>query len=237
MEEMERNIDLEFKLVLGKPILVEKVGFLYPLNINEIVNMGIMTYYQLISLIVCDIEEIKKIDKNCSSTLESIIKISLETNENKIIILNFLSTLFREQVNLNDVGFLSLGNVEEKTLRIIDSDSYEEIKRILMHQNCIKKPEKKSKKLLKFEARLAKMRKKYGKENDTSLIEIVSAISAKHPSINLLNVGELTIYQLYDQLTRLNMIESYNFNFEAMCNGASSDDVKTKHWSSRIDNE
>lgn len=233
---MERDIDLESKLLLGKPILIEKVGFLYPININEIISKGVMTYYQLISLLVSDIEEIKKIDNDCLTTLDSIVKVCLENNENKITILNFLSVLFKEQVDLHETD-LCLGNSEENNIRIIDSDNYEEIKKVIMLQNCVKKPEKKSKKLLKFEARLAKMRKKYGKENDTSLIEIVSAISAKHPSINLLNIGELTIYQLYDQLSRLNMIESYEFNFEAMCNGASSDDAKTKHWSSRIDNE
>jgi len=233
---MERDINIESKLLLGKPILIETIGFLHPLNINEIVDMGVMNYYKLLSLLTYDIEDIKKVD-NSLTTLDYVIKICLETNENRITILNFLSVLFREQVNLQDEGFLSLGNAEEKSMRIIDLNSYEEIIKIIMLQNCMKKPEKKSKMLLKFEARLAKMRKKYGKENDTSLIEIVSAISAKHPSINLLTVGGLTIYQLYDQLTRLNMIEGYEFNFEAMVNGASSDNAKTKHWSSRIDNE
>jgi len=237
IETVERDINIECKLLLGKPILIEKVGFLYPLTINEIIDMGVIDYYQLLSLLTYDIEEIQKIDNNLT-TLDYIIKICSETNENKITILNFLSFLFREQVNLNDTELeFYLGDIENKNIRIIDLKSYESIIKIIMLQNCFKKQVKKSDKILKFEARLAKMRKKYHKEDNTTLVEIISAISAKHPSINLLTVGGLTIYQLYDQLSRLNMIESYEFNFQAMCNGASSDDAKTKHWSSRIDKE
>lgn len=44
--------------------------------------------------------------------------------------------------------------------------------------------------------------------NEYSLANIISAVSAKHPSINLTNVWDLTILQLYDQFYRLNIISS-----------------------------
>ena len=233
-----RDVELEFKLVLGKPLLVEKVGFLYPLSINEIDGIGLMTYYQLVSLLTCDEEEIKKSTGQDLKTMDYILKICLETKESRDMILSFLTILFKEEVYIHEIGLFCLGEKDKKNVRTINLINYEEIKKIIKLQNCIKEVEKKSEKVRKFEDRLAVMRKKYGKENETTLVEILSAISAKHPSINLLNIGELTIFQIYNQLNRLSMIEAYQFNFDCMINGASSDDAsKTKHWSSRIDEQ
>ena len=51
-----------------------------------------------------------------------------------------------------------------------------------------------------------KAKKKEQPSNDYTLPNIISAVCAKHPSLNLLNIWDLTILQLYDQFRRLNFI-------------------------------
>jgi len=267
MVQKERDIDLEFKLLLGKPIPINRlvdenlynIANLYPLTINQIYEIGLNNYYMVVNILLQHIDNIKnmikvknekdiKNNRNlsieekeeinvanlCKSTLDYIIKTCFKNPPIRDIIIDFLSRLFHEPVVLQRTGCFCLGKNGE---RIITNRDYEEIKRVIKLQNCIKDQKKKSDKVIKFEARLAEMRKKYNKENNNTIIEVISSISAKSNSINLLNICELTIYQLYDQLTRLNMIEGYEFNFESLLNGAKKEDIgETKHWSTRIDN-
>lgn len=51
-----------------------------------------------------------------------------------------------------------------------------------------------------------KAKKKEQPSNDYTLPNIISAVCAKHSSLNLLNIWDLTILQLYDQFRRLNVI-------------------------------
>lgn len=53
---------------------------------------------------------------------------------------------------------------------------------------------------------LDKAKKKEQPSNDYTLPNIISAVCAKHSSLNLLNIWDLTILQLYDQFRRLNVI-------------------------------
>lgn len=52
----------------------------------------------------------------------------------------------------------------------------------------------------------AKKKEDLAASNDFTLPNIISAVCAKHPSLNLLNIWDLTILQLYDQFRRLNVI-------------------------------
>jgi len=48
------------------------------------------------------------------------------------------------------------------------------------------------------------------KEDVVLLDDIISSVAARHPSLNLLNIWDLTVYQLYDQYHRLRTIDDYN---------------------------
>ena len=70
----------------------------------------------------------------------------------------------------------------------------------------------------------AKIKKQLNKENlnddDITLKDLVSVLTAKHPSLNLLNVWDVNIYQFNDQFKRMQLIENYDIGIRSLLAGA-----------------
>jgi len=82
---------------------------------------------------------------------------------------------------------------------------------------------------------LKKIKEKYAKrEKSQDIVDIMSAVSSKHPSINVFNCGSLTMYQLIDSYKRLNAVDSYFISIDSILAGASNDEVKVKHWGEKL---
>lgn len=58
----------------------------------------------------------------------------------------------------------------------------------------------------------AKQKEKKKADKDMELSNVISAVSNRHPTINPINIWELTIYQLYDSFSRLQVNEIYDLN-------------------------
>lgn len=52
-------------------------------------------------------------------------------------------------------------------------------------------------------------REKKGQDKRFELSNIISAVAAHHPSLNMINIWDLTIYQLYNQFARLGVNEIF----------------------------
>ena len=89
--------------------------------------------------------------------------------------------------------------------------------------------------------RSRKIKKEYeakiSKNNDYTLHDIISAVCARHPSINPINVNNLSYYQLIEQYKRLSSIDVYT---PCLVGNATEDYIKknnVKHYVSKIENE
>lgn len=74
-------------------------------------------------------------------------------------------------------------------------------------------------------------------KNNISLHEIMSAICARHPSINPLNIADLSYYQLIEQYKRLGSIDKY---MPCLYGNATEDYIKknnVSHYVSKIEND
>jgi hypothetical protein len=84
----------------------------------------------------------------------------------------------------------------------------------------------------------AKIKKQLNKENlnddDITLKDLVSVLTAKHPSLNLLNVWDVNIYQFNDQFKRMQLIENYDIGIRSLLAGAKKEDVKLEHYIKKI---
>jgi len=84
----------------------------------------------------------------------------------------------------------------------------------------------------------AKIKKQLNKENlnddDITLKDLVSVLTAKHPSLNLLNVWDVNIYQFNDQFKRMQLIENYDIGIRSLLAGANKKDVKLEHYIKRL---
>lgn len=141
--------------------------------------------------------------------------------------------------------------IPEDKIKLIHRGNFDEIIRIVRFQNFMsnvsgKKDEfnpanEEARKLAdqmernrqKVEAKKkAQKANEKGDDDDVDISDIISAVTAKSNSINKFNVWDLTLYQLYDEYSRLELIDNYNFNIKAMMAGVK--EVDLKHWSSKI---
>ncbi len=94
--------------------------------------------------------------------------------------------------------------------------------------------------MMKKAAKLkAEIKKKLNKDNtDSGFLEIMSAICARHPSINQLNIKDLNYYQILDQFYRLQMIDEFGMKVNAWSFGNLDEkgikSISEKHYTKKI---
>lgn len=112
-------------------------------------------------------------------------------------------------------------DVEDVT-GVISEDTFIQVLDLIQQICCIRSKDDKPIEKLKFKNKTAKKwfdkirkaekqnSKSRGTNKDYTLPNIISAVSSKHPSINLLNVYDLTIFQLIDTFNRLQYNSIYD---------------------------
>lgn len=230
----------ENKLLKGSGIEVDFLK-IYPLTLGEVTELGEEEYQRILGLFFIDIDELGLKKTPELAELSNFIIFSLILQQEPEI---------REQIRLG----LELFTKQEITFQNgvfyfnnevpILEDSWDKIREIVALQNKIdfKKKEEynpvgdKAKAFMKKRQEvLDKVKEIRSKKNDKiDFVTLVSSLSAKHPSINLLNVWDLTYYQFYDQLERLQLIQEYEISIQSLLAGADSKKVKLKHWITKI---
>jgi len=239
------ELDLNIELFLSNYIEIPNVGKLYCLTNDEIRKIKFTKYNQYLSLLCLEKEHIKKFlndylkEDEDISTFEYLVSVSYHDIQFRQLVLDAISTFFKEEVvfSMDLLCFIILNSNN-----IIDSYNYEYIKFILKKQNGIQteEPEKFANSIAKQMAEKIKaMREKYNKcsNNDDQIYDysdVLSSVSAKHCSINPLNIGQLTVYQTLDQFKRLNKIDKFSIDIQSLLHGAKKEDIKLDNWFSKI---
>jgi len=227
------------KFLLGKTIDIGKIK-LKPLTINEIIEVGFDAYNKYLSILCIDSDSIKEMmnieDETAIEPFEYLYWNCKQNEETKNLISNALNLFLKEQVYFYNEGFFSIGELANNNL--LTQENFNYFIDTLKQQNCIEKQERvkpQNDKQRDYFAKLKEMKKKYAKyEQKQDISDIISSVCSKHPSINLFNVGDLTIYQLIDQFKRLNAIDSYFLNVESLLHGADSKDIKLIHYANKM---
>jgi len=231
ISEMLDTLDIKFNLLLGHAINIKSIGDIYPLKIKDICPIGLTKYYTYIALLTYHSDEIAEpIDVYnffCGFELrQAFIEIA--------------SLFLRKPVTFDSLenSFVIEDISEDNLNNRINRDNFLVFVEVVRKQNGIERPPKlvyKNDIAKQMAEKFKELRAKYNKKDDeTTLVDIISAICAKHESINLINVMDLTIYQIMDSFKRLNLIDNYTLTYEALLHGAKSDDIKLKHWSEKI---
>ena len=120
---------------------------------------------------------------------------------------------------------------------MISEDKFYEIVEIVKYQACVVKdsnrvkPKNEAQKEYFRRLRKVRMMRQQRQNSENELIHVISAVCSVHPNYHFGNIQELTMFQLIDQYKRLCSVEEYSHNIQALMHGASSKDVKIKHWS------
>lgn len=223
------NISSKLTLLLGKPIEINEIGDVYAPTLNEIESIGLDLYYYYLSLITVKLEQFEQYEQ----VYDELIKY----RENQQFFINILSFFTKDEFAFS----YELQSFVSIKYRKISRDNFTIFVNAIKLINYIK-IEKETKyfnnRAKQMAEKFKKLREKYEKvlkKDDGSLdyTDIVSTVASRHSSINLLNIGELTIYQLVDKFKRLTNIDEYQTNIQALMNGAK--DIQLKHYSSKID--
>ena len=170
-----------------------------------------------------------------------------------IIVINFEKygvIVFDEDGNM-DFNKEALSALDEEDVQIVHRENYDDLIKAIKIINYLEKLEGKkldesnpaddeTKQLMehmkKLNEKVEKIKKAQRMDEDEDdsfdLSDIVSAVTAKSNSMNKLNIWNHTLYQVYDEYARLELIDNYEFSVKALMAGA--DKIDLKHWSSRL---
>lgn len=170
-----------------------------------------------------------------------------------VIALDFvkLGILVKNEEGNFEVNDEKLESLTEDEIKIVHRDNFDDIIQVIKLQNYLEKPKAKEEDdfnpanegVRKLKEHMEKMRAKVekakkqqqednGDDREVDVADIISAVSSKSNSINKLNIWEFTLYQVYDEYARLELIDNYDFSIRAMMAGAEK--INLKHWSSRL---
>jgi len=244
---MDSELNLNLKLLKGNPIKIDGVGSIYPIHMDDIVNVTVEKYNHYLNVLCIESEDIKKIFNIVDNmqTFEFIYLYCIQSDEYKNIVIDALQFFFKEDINFNELCGFYLGDLKDN--RIINLDNFEEIKFIIKKLNCLVSENEEdefnctSQRAKEILERMKKARKKLQKVKEDeeggeslTLFDLVSILSAYSNTINIFNVWDLTFFQFNNQFNRLKILKDYEVNIQILMNTTEPDKVKMQHWLSKI---
>lgn len=245
------SLDLKLKLLAGDAIEINGIGYIRPLTLRQIKDMGYANYNEYVSLLVTDLKETdtyKQLDiKDDVEVTIFDMCLSLQDLMDKFV--KAIKNVFQIDCDLlydKENHRIYLGDSD----RFISNENLEDIREILLYQNCLKNVGELKKKynpadevsnriaekLKSAKKNIEKYKNKGSSDgSDIDLADIISAVSTKSYHRDKINIWDYTIYQLYDDFQRLRMVDDYDITIQSMLQGAK--DAKLKHWASKIANE
>lgn len=230
------TINIETELLFGLPIKYDKF-IIHPFTIEEVIKYSITEYNLILGILSMSKEEIEdKFNIFDINLYELVIVIFYNDVPFRDKFLRFFSILLGQQIYFHTENYFITEDFTK-----IDETHFYNIVNILLQQNMLNQNnyQVRTKKEKEYYDLVKKAKEKYKKvldsENDMFLLDIISSVCAKHPTYNLFNIKNLTLYQLYNQFHRLNYIDEYMINIQSMLAGASN--IKLEHWSRKIINK
>lgn len=226
--------DNRLALLLGKKVKVGSLCVVKPVKISDICDPDLYEkYVQYLTIIsyntddVIDLYQARKEYDSFSPESQSQINafsllISVDYFRNVLgKALQFFVEEELEYDNSLKAFFVFKG---KRKSGIINQNNYNEVRSVILEMNHVKNERAENehifanKKAKVIFEKLKKGRKKKVDKNEVPLVDIVSAVSVQSNTYNLFNIGGLTIYQLYDQFSRLDaktQIDMYGLKWAA----------------------
>lgn len=235
------------QLLSGTPYKLEKIGHIKSPLLRDIKDkIGFDTYKLYMNYILLDVRTfMSHTVKNPDLDLGDLLLYDFITYDKDLTlkyqeILNFF---FVERVSYNKTTNSFDIYKRDKIVGTILRTEFDEVRRIISELNHVhtEKPINsfKSKKAKEVWEKIQREKKKLAKKDkgaeNYEIGNLISKMCIKHPSYNLLNIWDLTIYQFYDQIAQLNFITSHELS-EKIYAQHGGEDFKFDEWLNRISN-
>lgn len=196
-----------FDLLSPDPVYLRNTGGIVSPKLRDISSIGYETYQYYLSILLMDLKTGLARNSQLTDALQTI--------------LNFF---IKEDVVYSPDKNVFLVKKEDAVVGVITEETYPEVCDIIFQRNCIRSGREedlskvKSKKALEIMKKLQKGRAEKEKQakadKDMELGNIISAVANKSQSLNILNIWELTVYQVWDCFSRL--INNSIFDIQSM---------------------
>lgn len=120
------------------------------------------------------------------------------------------------------IGVIKIGH------HLMEKSEYYALPENKKNREYILEVRRRKKELKKKQEKYAKNHKGNQNSDGLKMSNLISAVCARHPSINNLNVSELTYYQLISNFKMLNKIDKFNIDIKAIMAGG--ENIKLKHY-------
>lgn len=219
-----------FDLLSPEPIKLQNIGSVVSPTLRGISSIGgYDTYQYYLSILLLDLKTylnmIGKLEQYELMTDEDKIKFNifdlLISNEQFCLLLqNVLNFFIKEDVMYSQENNYYVVKENEQIVGMITKDNYSSICDLICQRNCIKSSQEeilskvKNKKALEILKKIKKGRSEKEKQSkadkNMELGNIISAVANKSQSLNILNIWDLTVFQIWDCFTRLNNNNIYD---------------------------
>lgn len=233
--------DLSLKLLAGIPIIIEDLGEIYFPKLREIIIFGEQKYNQLLSCLLVTKDLFEQLKNEDLTSLEIAMIYCYQDKQFKEIFLKAFSMFFQKELLVDTKGFFYFKEGENK-IHILP-EQFNDIQFILKKANNIQiktEPEYNpgNERAAKFIQKMLKTKKnKPVPKNKTDLHSIISGLAWKANNVNIFNIFDLTIYQLYDAFYRLENIDNYHYTLSGIYAGTVDGkkiDIKNINWFNKI---
>lgn len=234
--------DLNLRLLAGIPIDIYGLGSVTPLKIKDVINLGEPDYNELLSVLLIDKSNIEGLedDEKISNLELSMVYADQDVNF-KEKILKALELFLNKEFFVSNEGFFyckipipitddeeELTDNEEEELfecLILDKEPFDDLQNVLKNAHHIEKKRKEdeiipgNEQARKFMEKLKLSKQNIKKPEVMNLHSIISGVAWKSNSMNIINIFDLTIYQLYDAFHRLENIDNYHYTLSGIYAG------------------
>lgn len=247
----------EGKLIFGAAINFNDICWVYPLKMKEIIGMGQEIYNEYLTLLVSDIREIQKDLKKAgvpenempTSTFDYLLiqaqvasQFGGNTNTFLVKLQKAFSTFIREKVHFSyETQEIFIGDNFSQSL---NRDNFEDFQNIIRAQNQLPVPEPIPKnenpmerkfRLRREQVAEAKRRQALKNGENISLFDSISTLVCFNVGVTFENVGDLTMYQFKNLLTRAQAKYKYDLDIRMIAAGADPKKIKPKHWFGKLE--
>lgn len=244
-----------FELLSPDPIYVQNVGGIVSPKLKDISFIGLNAYRYYLSIILMNpisyfsmIGQSEYYDSLSDQEKEKLSIFELLDTDEKYanLLTQALNFFIKEEVYYSSQNKCFLVREEKKIIGAITKETYSQICNLICQRNCIKSNQEedlskiKSKKALEIIKKLQKGRSEKAKttksDKNMELGNIISAVANRSPSLNILNIWELTVFQVWDCFSRLSNNNIYDIQSTSVAVWGDKDNhFDATAWFKRID--
>lgn len=245
-----------FELLSPDPIYLQNVGGIISPTLKAVSSLGINTYYYYLSILSMDVrayftmlgkaDQYEQLSEEDKSQI-NIFDLWTMTEESALLLQNALNFFLKEDVLYSATNNCFLVQENDTMTGTISRTTYAKVCDLICQRNCIKSHQEenlseiKSKKALEILKKLQKGRAQKSRQTKSDqnmeLGNIISAVANISHSLNILNIWDLTVFQVWDCFSRLSNNNIYHIQSMSVAAWGNKDNYfDAAAWYKRIDN-